>query len=117
MISALPAKALKAVSAPGDLTGLGIAIQTVLDEWTGAIGLCFDSLTSLLQYVDLETAYEFLHVLIVGLNARDVNAHFHIDPDAHRDQTVHALSSLMDSIVHLDEAGTWTVGTRLPNRA
>ncbi len=113
-IEGLEDPVLETVSTPGDLTGLGITLQNVLDGWTGDVGLCFDSLTSLLQYVDLETAYEFLHVLTGRLYAQGVSAHFHIDPEAHDEQAVAALTSLMDGVVRVDEAGEYTVETRLP---
>lgn len=105
---------LETISNPSDLTGLGITLQNVLDDWEGDISLCFDSLTSLLQYVDVETAYEFLHVLTGRLYAQDVRAHFHIDPDAHDEQTVAAIASLMDAVVRVDD-GAYDVDTRVPS--
>lgn len=113
-IEGLKDPVLETVSTPGDLTGLGITLQNLLEGWTGNVGLCFDSLTSLLQYVDLETAYEFLHVLTGRLYAQGVSAHFHIDPEAHDERAVAALTSLMDGVVRVDEAGKYTVETRLP---
>lgn len=103
---------LETISNPSDLTGLGITLQNVLDDWDGNVGLCFDSLTSLLQYVDVETAYEFLHVLTGRLYAQGVRAHFHIDPDAHDEQTVAAMTSLMDAVVRVED-GESAVETRV----
>ena len=102
------------VTSPNDLTGLGIRITEYLRRWgdSGArTVVCFDSLTALLQYVELETAYEFLHVLTGRFAAVDAFAHFHMDPTAHDEQTVQTVLSLFDAVVELDEDGT-TVRTR-----
>ncbi|WP_321112712.1 DUF7504 family protein [Halorussus salinisoli] len=102
------------LSNPGDLTGLGIKLSEILKEW-GTDGnptvACFDSLTALLQYGDLQTVYKFLHVLTGRFDAADVTAHFHLDPDACDQQTVSTLTSLFDTVVELDD-GEWTVRSR-----
>jgi hypothetical protein len=90
---------VETVGSPTDLTGLGIAIRRYLEAWDGPIVVCFDSLTSLLQCTDLETAYEFLHVLTGQLYAAGATAHFHLDPDAHDDRTVTVLRTLVDAAV------------------
>lgn len=97
---------VRQVGTPADLTGLGIAIRDHLESPAGRVVVCFHSLTSLLQYVDLETAYEFLHVLTGQLYTADALAHFHLDPDAHDEQTVTTLTSLFDAVVAVEEEGT-----------
>ncbi|MFC7081754.1 DUF7504 family protein [Halorussus caseinilyticus] len=102
------------LSNPGDLTGLGIKLSEVLKQWSGDGGqtvACFDSLTALLQYADLQTVYKFLHVLTGRFDAADVTAHFHLDPDACDQQTVSTLTSLFDTVIELDN-GEWTVRSR-----
>lgn len=102
------------VTSPGDLTGLGIRITEYLQRWRDADGrtvVCFDSLTAMLQYVELETAYQFLHVLTGRFATVDAFAHFHMDPAAHDDQTVETIVSLFDAVVEIDDDGT-TVRTR-----
>ena len=89
------------VSTPSDLTGLGIGVSRFLSEFDGPLFLCFDSLTAMLQYVDLKTAYEFLHAITGQIYAADAHAHFHIDPSAHPDSDVAALTSLFDARVSL----------------
>lgn len=105
---------VETLTSPGDLTGLGITLSEVLKEWDGdgneAVA-CFDSLTALLQYADLQTAYKFLHVLTGRFAAADVTAHFHLDPGACDQQTVSTLTSLFDTVVELDEDG-WSVRSR-----
>jgi len=87
------------VSTPSDLTGLGIQIGEFLSERAPPVAVCFDSLTSLLQYVDFETAYEFLHAVTGQVYAADARAHFHIDPEAHDEQHVAGIASLFDARV------------------
>ena len=102
------------VTGPNDLTGLGIHITEYLKKWQGVGGrtvVCFDSLTAMLQYVDLETAYQFLHVLTGRFAAVGAFAHFHMDPTAHDDRTIETVLSLFDAAVELDDDGP-TVRTR-----
>jgi hypothetical protein len=93
---------VESVSSASDLTGLGIEIGEFLSDWEGNVVVCFDSLTALLQYVDVETAYEFLHAITGQFYAADARAHFHIDPSAHDERTVAAITSLFDAVVTLD---------------
>ncbi|MHB9287332.1 hypothetical protein ACKVMT_09880 [Halobacteriales archaeon Cl-PHB] len=98
-----PAVETASVSAPSDLTGLGIEIGQFLTNWDAPIVVCFDSLTSLLQYVDFETAYEFLHAVTGQLQAADARAHFHVDPGAHDAQAIAGITSLFDASVEVGE--------------
>jgi len=93
--------ATETLSSPSDLTGLGIAVGEFLSEWEGDLMVCFDSLTAMLQYVELETAYEFLHTLTGQLYAADARAHFHVDPTAHDAETVEAVKMLVDAVATL----------------
>ncbi len=91
------------VSSPSDLTGLGITIGQFLSEWDGPVFVCFDSLTSMLQYVDVNTAYEFLHAITGQIHAAGAHSHFHIDPDAHDAEHVASITSLFDAKVSLGD--------------
>ena len=97
---------VETVSSASDLTGLGIAIGEFLADWDGDLVVCFDSLTAMLQYVDVETAYEFIHTITGQLYAAAARAHFHIDPTAHDPQTVSAITSLFDATVSLEDGDT-----------
>lgn len=100
----------ESVSNASDLTGLGIAIGQFLSEWDAPILVCFDSLTSMLQYVDVKTAYEFLHTVTGQIHAAGARSHFHIDPEAHDERHVASITSLFDARVSLE--GEPTVRTR-----
>jgi hypothetical protein len=98
------------VSTASDLTGLGIQIGQFLSEWDEPVLICFESLTSMLQYVDYETAYEFLHAITGQVHAAGARAHFHIDPSAHDEKDIAGIASLFDASVSLD--GETAVQTR-----
>ncbi|WP_336001480.1 DUF7504 family protein [Halorientalis halophila] len=103
--------AVQRISNASDLTGIGIAVDEFVAGHDEGIAVCFDSLTALLQYVDLETAYEFLHALTGKLYSAGAVTHFHIDPNAHDQQTIDTLLSLFDAEVRLEDEGA-TVRTR-----
>ena len=104
--------AIRTVDSASDLTGLGIEIGQVLTDWEPPVAVCFDSLTAMLQYVDFETAYEFLHALTGQLYAADARAHYHIDPGAHDPQQVEGITSLFDAAVTVEDGGEVSVRTR-----
>jgi len=109
-VSDEPDVTVQSVSTPDDLTGLGIILSQALSETDQPV-VCFDSLSVLLQYVDHETAYEFLNAVTGHLHAADASAHFHLDTSAHDTQTVDALASLFDAIAERRD-GEWTVRRR-----
>lgn len=105
---------IETLSNPGDLTGLGIKISEVLQQWQNdgnRTVACFHSLTALLQYADVQTVYKFLHVLTGRFATAGVTAHFHLDPAAHDDQTINTLKSLFDAVAEFDD-GEWSIRTR-----
>jgi hypothetical protein len=108
----IDAQAVQTISNASDLTGIGIKVSEFISGRDEQIAVCFDSVTALLQYVELETAYEFLHALTGQLYSVGAVSHFHIDPNAHDRRTVDTLLSLFDAEVRLDEDGTATVRTR-----
>ena len=89
-------------AAPDDLTGIEIAVTDGLPYPDGTTVFCFDSLTALLQYVDLDRAYRFLHALVERLWGAGAYAHFHVDPGAHDPETVVTLAALFDAVVATD---------------
>jgi hypothetical protein len=85
------------VSTPSDLTGLGIKIDEYLSNRSAPVHICFDSVTSALQYVDYETVYKFIHAMNGKIHAAGARAHYHVDPSAHDDKEVAGLVSLFDA--------------------
>jgi len=95
-----------AVSSKSDLTALGIKLSQFLSASGGAITVCFDSVTAMLDHVDLETAYEFLHTITRQCYAEGARLHFHLDPEAHEETTVATITSLCDALVVFDPEPT-----------
>ena len=107
-------RAISVVESPDDLTGLGITIGGHLKRWGEDIGpavVTLDSLTVLLQYVDLKRAFRFLHVVVNRVEGAGAVGHYHMDPAAHDERTVATLASVFDAVARYGN-GEWTVGTR-----
>ena len=107
--------AVKSVENPSDLTGVGIELSEFLSGIASAteegehVAVCFNSITSLLQYADLQRAFRFLHVVTGRIKTVGGVGHFHLDPDAHDTQTVATLKGLFDAVVEVDDDGSWDV--------
>ncbi len=107
--------AVEELSSPADLTGIGMIISKYLERWhdRGRVALCFDSLTALLQYDDLQNVYRFLHIISTRLAGADATAHFHLDPMTQDDQTVSTLRAPFDAVATYDEdADAWQLERR-----
>ena len=103
------------VSSPADLTDLGVTLTNQLDEWHAETPArqtvaCVHSVTSLLQYVDLEQTFKFLDVVTGKFTEVDAIAHFHMDPTAHDDQTIHQLLPLFDVVCEYED-DEWSLQT------
>lgn len=106
---------VETVNDPADLTGMGIALSRALETWASTANqtvLCFHTLTMLLQYVDTERVYRFLHVITSQLAEEDALAHVHLDPNAHDPRTLATLSTLFDAVIRQDENGDVTIDSR-----
>lgn len=100
---------------PSDLTGIGIQCSEFLTRWheSGNVSICFESITSMLQYTQLKTAYRFLHVLTHRVNHADATAHYHMSPDAHSPQELGTVKQLFDAVATFDEnSAAWDVVQR-----
>ena len=98
------------VADPGDLTGLGIKISQALSSWEADdndLVLCFDSLTTLLQFADVRRVFQFVHVLTQRIESAGARAHFHMDANAHDAQEIATIRSLFDQTFELGADGTW----------
>lgn len=92
------------VSSPDDLTGIGIAVTQVLEGFEGpAPAVCFNSLTVLLQYTDVEQTFRFLHVLSRYLDEAGASFHAHLDPATQADETLSTLATLFDGMARYED--------------
>lgn len=99
---------IETIADPADLTGMGIALNRALEAWNPTANqtiVCLHTLTMLLQYVDTERVYRFLHVVTSQLAEDGALAHVHVDPRAHDQRTLQTLSTLFDVVIRPDEEG------------
>lgn len=61
--------------------------------------VCFHSVTALLQFAELPRVFRFLYTLASRVASSGARAHYHLDPNAHDEQTVTALTPLFDAVV------------------
>jgi KaiC/GvpD/RAD55 family RecA-like ATPase len=99
--------AVEFAGSPGDLTGLGIAMNKAFDafdaEGVDAVRIALDSLSTMLTYLDAEQVYKFLHVLTGRISTTDNLGLFTLDTAAVDAQTVGMLKNTVDGLVRLDE--------------
>lgn len=106
---------IESVSSPADLTGLGMKVSDLLEDLADGnqqIVVCFHTLTVLLQYVDLQKAFRFLHVLTGRMGAIGAIAHYHMDPSVHDERERNTLTTLFDAVLELDDDNEWQFHTR-----
>lgn len=93
-----------AVSSPADLTGIGIGItESAQASGKRRVRLGFLSISMVLQYMDSERVFSFLHVLTNRVAQSGYLGLFTFDPSAHEERTTQAIKSLFDAVVRLEE--------------
>jgi hypothetical protein len=100
---------VRVVRNPSNLTQLGVEITEALGELKDEsenIGICFRSLSALLQYASPNQAFQFMQVLTDHFKHAGAIGHVHMNPDAHDKQTVATFTQVFDVVVELDEDGT-----------
>ncbi|MFC6614611.1 hypothetical protein ACFQAS_06520 [Halopenitus salinus] len=102
------------VRSVGDLTTLGVRITEALREWHDEdvpIVVRFESISTLLQYVDLDRTCRFLDQVTGRCVAVDALAWYHLAADAHDEDTLERLYGLFDALFEVAD-GEWTVRRR-----
>lgn len=100
--------AVKYVSSPGDLTGIGIGIakctQSIGDRASDGVRIAVLSLSTVLRYTDIDALFNFVHVLTGRIEATGYLGVFTIDPTVHDEKTVNTVKAQVDGLVELREA-------------
>ncbi|MFB6298995.1 MAG: hypothetical protein ABEH65_01905 [Halobacteriales archaeon] len=88
-----------------DITRLGLAINKRLQDVANnrPVVVCFHSLTALLQFVDEDIAFRFIHTLNGVVESHDGSVHYHIDSNAHSPEVMGTFRPLFDTVVDGDE--------------
>jgi len=99
----LPDSVFVTTANPNDITGLGMRLNNYLNDRDGSrqLAVCFDSMTELLQFADIQPAFKFLHMFVGQLREVDAVGHFHLDPGAHDQRDISRLKPLFDDAVDL----------------
>ncbi|ELZ97813.1 MULTISPECIES: RAD55 family ATPase [Haloferax] len=99
---------IRYTSSPVDMTGIGIKLSEILQEYYQDRGLSenrimLHSLSTLLMYADLQTVFRFLHVFTGRIQSVGGLGLFTIDADAHDDRTMNTIKQLFDGIITTHE--------------
>jgi hypothetical protein len=97
---------VKHVPDASDIPRLGITISDRLSADAENVVCCFDNLTALLQYADLQRVYRFVHTLNGRLASVDAVSHYHMDPSAHDRQTISTLRPQFDAVIEVGTDGS-----------
>ena len=93
----------------GKPASLGSDVANTIDRVDEEpLHVCLGSLTTLVQYVDPETAFKFLQVTISRLESTEGHVHAHLDPDAVDEETVTTLESLFEGVLRR-QGREWTI--------
>jgi len=101
----LPEQVFATTANPNDITGLGMRLNNYLNDGDGDRQLvaCFDSMTEMLQFADMQPVFKFLHMFTGQLREAGAIGHFHLDPGAHDEQTISRLKPLFDDATVVTE--------------
>ena len=99
---------VKYASSPIDMTGIGISLSEFLEEFHGTRGIernrvLLHSLSTLLLYSDLQTAFQFLHVFTSRVKDADALGVYVVDSTAHDRQTMNTLKQLFDDMIEVED--------------
>lgn len=92
---------MDAVLDPSNLQAIGTSISRFCEVWSDDgyhVSVCFDSLSDVLDAVDPEDAFQFVHVLAKRFAAVGATAHFHADPDAHDEELLKPFEDPLDEV-------------------
>ncbi|WP_255169705.1 helix-turn-helix transcriptional regulator [Natrononativus amylolyticus] len=83
------------------------------DEWASTdrrTVLSVQTLTVLLEYVDFDTVFRYLHILTHKVTATGATGYYQADPDLHDQETLNTLKVLFDVVVEIED-GEWAISS------
>lgn len=93
------------VRPPEKFSLVGMALADRLQEWRSSsapIVVFFDSVTALMQYTDVDTAYRFLHSFTEEVGAAGARGFYRLAPVAHDESTLATVEQLFDRVLTYD---------------
>lgn len=107
-----PENVTTAVVDPTDPMEIIVPLSEHLEKWTNDDRqpiVAVQTLTVLLEYIDFDTAFRYLHILTHRVQAAGAVGYYQIDPDVHDPETINTLKTLFDTVVEVTDDGTeWT---------
>lgn len=102
--------ATQRVSSPGDLTGISIGTAKLMQQFTSqdisSVRHGLVSISTLLQYLELDTVFKFLHIYTSRISDTQGLGIFTVDNAAHDSQTINTVMNEFDGILELRETET-----------
>lgn len=99
--------ATQRVASPGDLTGISIGTAKLMQRFTNRdvshVRHGLVSVSTLLQYLELDTVFKFLHVYTQRIDDTEGLGVFTVDNAAHDPQTINTITSEFDGVIELRE--------------
>ena len=102
---------VRRLGSPGDLTGMSLEFAKLVDRFDDAgtgdrvrVGLA--SISTLLMYTDVRTAFRFLHVFTSRIRSGELLGLFTMDPGMHDQQTVNTVRAVFDAEARIDDDGS-----------
>lgn len=99
--------ATERVSSPGDLTGISIGTAKLLQRFSNqdisTVRHGLVSVSTLLQYLDLNTVFKFLHIYTARIRDTQGLGVFTVDNAAHDSQTINTITGEFDGVIELRE--------------
>lgn len=106
----VPAHASVAQCPADNLTQAGVAVNEAIDRHDGSMSVCLGSVTAMLQYVDGDTACQFLAAALTQLESVDGVVHAHMDPAAVCPETAASVESRFEAVLERETNG-WAIET------
>ena len=96
---------VRSLTSPRDLTGIGVStaklFRKISEQNVSKVRHGFISISTLLQYLDIETVFKFLHIYTRRISDTDGFGVFTYDPTAYDTQTLNTLTRLFDGTAEL----------------
>lgn len=102
--------ATERVSSPGDLTGISIGTAKLLQRFSAQdiseVRHGLVSISSLIQYLELDTVFKFLHIYTTRITDTGGLGVFTVDNISHDPQILSTITSEFDGVLELRETDT-----------
>jgi hypothetical protein len=101
---------VRRLGSPGDLTGMSLEFAKLVDRFEDAgvgdrVRVGVASVSTLLMYTDVRTAFRFLHVFTSRIRSGGLLGVFAMDPGMHDQQTVNTVRAVFDCEARVGDSG------------